>query len=87
MHIIEMGSRDGRQCKILADLTGFASYTIIDLPENLALAKKYLSSFSMQNVHFIENKNLSQIGSYDLVISHAFSEVVQQECLDCIIAY
>ena len=39
MHIVEIGGECGKQCKILADVTGFASYTIIDSSENLHLAK------------------------------------------------
>ena len=89
MHIVEIGGGYGGQCKILAELTGFASYTIIDLPEALALTKKYLSLLGIQNVHFIENTNLSQVGSYDLVISnYAFSEIdrsEQQEYLEQVI--
>ena len=84
MHIIEIGG-DGRQCKILADLTGFASYTIIDLSENLSLAKKHL--IGVPNVHFIESTKLFQVKSYDLVISnYAFSRFDYTEYLDCIIS-
>ncbi len=42
LHIVEIGGGYGGQCKALSDLTGFASYTLIDLPEALALARKYL---------------------------------------------
>ncbi len=80
MHIVEIGGGYGGQCKILAELTGFASYTIIDLPEGIALTKKYLSLLGIQNVNFIENNLLEQVGSYDLVISnYAFSEIDQSE--------
>jgi putative sugar O-methyltransferase len=82
MHIIEIGGGYGGQCKILADLTGFASYTIIDIPDALALTGKYLSLLEIQNVHYIENKKLEEVKSYDLLISnYAFSEIdrVEQE--------
>jgi hypothetical protein len=83
MHIIEIGGGYGEQCKILADLTGFASYTIIDSSENLNLAKKHL--MGIPNVYFIENTK--QIGSYDLVISnYAFSRLDYTEYLDCVIS-
>ena len=85
MHIVEIGGGYGGQCKILADLIGFASYTVIDLPENLNLAKKHL--MGIPNVHFIESTKLSQVGYYDLVISnYAFSRFDYTEYLDCIIA-
>lgn len=89
MHIVEIGGGYGGQCKILADLTGFASYTVIDIPEGLALTKKYLSLHGIQNVHYIENKRLEEVKSYDLLISnYAFSEIdrVEQELyLKCVI--
>ena len=85
MHIVEIGGEYGEQCKTLANLTGFASYTIIDLPENLNLAKKRL--MDLPNVHFIESTKLSQVGSYDLVISNcAFSRLNYREYLDCVIS-
>jgi hypothetical protein len=80
MHIVEIGGGDGGQCKILAELTGFASYTIIERPEVLELTKKHLSSFNIPNIHFVENQQLSQIASYDLVISnYVFSETNRLE--------
>lgn len=44
MRVVEIGGGYGGQCKILSDLCGFASYTIIDLPEAVKLANKYLSA-------------------------------------------
>ncbi len=80
MHIVEIGGGYGGLCKILNDLKGFATYTIIDLPECNALARKYLSLMGVKNVHFVDNKNLSNLGSYDLVISnYAFSEIDREE--------
>jgi hypothetical protein len=76
MHIVEIGGGYGGQCKILAELGGFASYTIIDLPECNALSKKYLDRLGVQNVSFINNDRLSEALTYDLVISNfAFSEI------------
>lgn len=80
MHIVEIGGGYGGQCKILADLTGFASYTMIDIPEGIALTKKYLSLLGVENVHYLENKKVEQVGTYDLVISNfAFSEIDRAE--------
>lgn len=76
MHIVEIGGGYGGQCKIIAELAGFASYTIIDLAESNALAKKYLDNLDVQNVSFIDNDHLSEAHSYDLVISNfSFSEM------------
>lgn len=80
IHIVEIGGGYGGQCKILSDFTGFASYTLIDIPEALALTKKYLDLLGIQNVTYIENKNLHEVGHYDLVISNfAFSEIDRHE--------
>ena len=80
MHIVEIGGGYGGQCKILADLTGFASYTMIDIPDGLALTKKYLSLHGIQNINYIEHTNVAEVGSYDLIISnYAFSEIDRTE--------
>lgn len=89
MHIVEIGAGYGGQCKILSDLQGFASYTIIDLPECNALTKKYLDLHGIKNVFLISNDKLSQAKNYDLVISnYAFSEIdeiEQKKYIDLII--
>lgn len=79
MHIVEIGGGYGGQCAILSAL-GFASYTLIDLPECIALAKKYLETLDIKNVSFIESTNLDHINHCDLVISnYAFSEIDYKE--------
>lgn len=89
MHIVEIGGGYGGQCKILSDLCGFASYTIVDLEACVALSKKYLNRLGINNVSFIANTAFAQTGPYDLVISnYAFSELdgdEQAEYLDKII--
>ena len=80
LHIVEIGGGYGGQCKILNDLGGFASYTIIDLPQCNALSQKYLTQHNVPNVIFINNDQLSQVGAYDLVISNfSFSEIDKTE--------
>lgn len=80
LHIVEIGGGYGGQCKIINDLGGFASYTIIDLPQCNALSKKYLSALNIKNVKFIDNDKISQAANYDLVISnYAFSEIDREE--------
>jgi hypothetical protein len=74
MHIVEIGGGE-EPCKVLAESGGFAGYTIVDSPDHLAHAKKYLSQCNIENVHYVELKNLSQLAVCDLVVSHrAFSE-------------
>jgi putative sugar O-methyltransferase len=74
-HIIQIGAGYGSWCKILNDVLGFKSYTLVDLPEQLALAKKCLETLEVQNVEFLTPEELPKAKIYDLVISDmSFSE-------------
>ena len=80
MHIVEIGGGYGGLCNILNDLTGFASYTIVDFPECNALTRKYLSNTGIKNVHFVDIFDISQLKPCDLVISnYAFSQFDRKE--------
>ncbi len=75
MDIIEIGGGYGGQCKIISDLFSFKSYTLVDLPETLELAKKYLTEAGVKNVRFLTPDQLSKEERYDLVLStYGFSE-------------
>lgn len=76
MHIVEIGGGYGGElCTVLSNL-GFGSYTLIDLPECIALAKKYIELQGISNVLFIESTNIKSARAYDLVIcNYAFSEI------------
>lgn len=91
LSIIEIGGGYGGQCKILADLFNFKSYTIVDLPEPLALTKKFLSHCKVKNVRLVSPDEYIPGQQYDLVISnYAFSECcrdVQQKYIDEILVY
>ena len=79
-HIIENGGGYGGQCKIIDDLGGFSSYTIIDLPNPLALTEKYLAAQQVSNVFFLNPDQLPVNPQYDLLISnYAFSEIDRSE--------
>jgi len=75
MDIIEIGGGYGGQCKIIYDIFKPRSYTIVDLPEALALTEKYLRHFEIDNVILSPPKtNFKNL--YTLCISnYAFSEV------------
>lgn len=74
-HIIQIGAGYGGLCKILHVISGCASYTIIDLPEQLALARKYLESFGLNHVIYSTPDQISYGKTYDLAISDmSFSE-------------
>lgn len=68
MNIIEIGGGYGGQYKVINDMFSPASYTVIDLPYVVELAKKYLKKYGF-------NFNVST-GPYDLFISnYAFTEI------------
>lgn len=78
-HIVEIGGGYGGLCKILSTL-GFASYTLIDLPECNELSRRYLNSLGVENVFFIDSTSDYRGQNYDLVISnYAFSEMDTHE--------
>ena len=74
--IVEIGGGYGGQCKIIADLFKYKNYTIIDLPEMLELAKKYLQSRGVENITYLTPDQALFDHPIDLVISnYAFSEL------------
>ena len=73
--IVEIGGGYGGQCKMIHDIAKPHSYTIIDLPEVLLLAEKYLTKFNVQDVKYVSPIKLRK-GKYDLCISnYAFTEI------------
>ncbi len=81
MHILEIGGGYGGQCKIISDMGGFASYTIVDLSAVTSLSEKYLNQFGIENVFFVDNNNLGELKtSYDLLVSnYGFLEFDRKE--------
>ena len=74
-HIIQIGGGYGGLCKILHALSLWESYTIVDLPEHLALARKVLEKEGIKNVRFLNLDAIPLDAEYDLVISDlSFSE-------------
>jgi hypothetical protein len=75
LHVVQIGADYGGLCKILYDISKFESYTLVDLPQQLSLAKKYLACFGVKNVVFLTPEQLSKGARYDLAISDmSFSE-------------
>ena len=75
MDIVEIGGGYGGQCKVIYDIFKPRSYTIVDLPEALAVTKKYLKHFEIEDVALLKPSTNFK-GSYSLCISnYAFSEV------------
>lgn len=75
LRVVQIGAGCGSLCKILNDLADFESFTLVDLPEQLALAKKCLEKLGVKNVAFLTPEELRRDAVYDLVISDlSFSE-------------
>ncbi len=71
-HIVEIGGDYWGLCKILAEYTGFARYTIIDSKFNRDL----INEAGIQNVRCINSDELDQLEPWDLVINClSFSEM------------
>ncbi len=73
--VVQIGAGYGGLCKVLHAISEFESYTLVDLPEQLALAKKYLETFGLKNVTYIVPEELPDLVRYDLALSdRSFSE-------------
>lgn len=73
LDIVEIGGGYGGQCKVIHDVFTPRSYTIIDLPDALALSEKYLTGFRI-NARYRQPDSLTKT-HYDLCISnYAFTE-------------
>lgn len=72
--VVQIGAGYGGLCKILHDVYSLKGYAIVDLPEQLDLAQKYLETLGITDVEYISVDAL-QKGEWDLVLSdQAFSE-------------
>jgi len=75
LDIVEIGIGYGGQCKIINDYFVPKSYTLIDLPEVILLADKYLECHGITNAVF-QTPNWTSEALYDLCISnYAFTEI------------
>jgi hypothetical protein len=69
LRIVEVGVGYGGQCFVVHAAGGFRSYTLVDLPPVLALARRYLDTLTVPDVE------LEPHGTFDLVVSnYAFTE-------------
>ena len=76
--VVEIGAGFGGQCAVLARRFRPARYTLLDLPEALMVARRYLESLDIADVAFAEVGELSPSTSHDLVISaYGLSEVAR----------
>jgi hypothetical protein len=73
--VVQIGAGYGGLCKVMNDVSKAKSYMLVDLPEQLALAKKCLDQLGLDNVSYLTPEELPKNAHYDLVISDmSFSE-------------
>lgn len=53
LDIVELGGGFGGQCAVLSRLFKWRSYTLVDLPETLMLAERYLTQLNIDRVRFV----------------------------------
>ena len=76
--VVEIGVGFGGQCAVLARRHRLARYTLVDLPEPLMVARRYLESLAIDNVAFAVLEEMSPSLRHDLVISnYGISEVAR----------
>lgn len=87
--IVEIGVGYGGLCKILFDCSRIRSYTLIDLPEVLQLARRFLelaAPAALRQIRFCTLDDLDSSARWDLLVSNcALSECVphvQQTYID-----
>lgn len=75
--VTEIGGGYGGQCRILMNFLPIELYNLVDLPEALALAEKFLTALDAAgNVRWLDGTHLYNDAPCDLVISdYAFSEL------------
>jgi len=75
--IVEVGVGYGGQCQIICGVQDIAEYRLVDLPEVLDLAKKWLEPYrKASSMHFVDALSEIEHSVSDLFISnYAFSEI------------
>lgn len=75
--MIEIGGGYGGQARILLDYMDIGEYILVDLPETLKLADRYLSQYDILSaINFMDGTKEIESQESDLIISnYAFSEL------------
>lgn len=79
LNILEIGTGYGGLCTILSYLSGFGSYSILDLPQCKALTKRNLGFHGIFNVRFFDDEHLPNDLKIDLLISNYGFSVCDHE--------
>jgi hypothetical protein len=75
-HVVEIGVGYGGLVRILAALMPRARFTLVDLPETLALARRYLAESGVTAaVEYVTSNRMRSISSDLLISNYALSEL------------
>ncbi len=73
--IVQIGAGYGGLCAVIHHATQWKSYTLIDLPEHLDLARKVLENQGIEGVRYLTLQEIPKNAHWDLAISDcSFSE-------------
>jgi len=75
-HFLEIGVGYGGQVRVLADLIPGARFTLVDLPETLALARRYLQASGVSApVEYVAANRIHSISADVVISNYALSEL------------
>ncbi len=84
--VAQIGAGAGSLCQLIKELFPVKEYILVDLPEQLALARKVLEAQGVTGMTYLTPEELSKTTQYDCVISDysfsEFSKPVQKVLID-----
>lgn len=88
LRILHIGAGFGQLAAHLAKTLGCHSYTLLDVPECIALQQKFLASIGVHHITYLTPSQLNLLGEYDLVIcTFAFTEWGDAHLRDMLLPY
>jgi hypothetical protein len=88
-HILEIGVGYGGQVRVLADVVPGARFTLVDLPETLALARRYLQASGVTApVEYVAANRIRSVSADVVICNYALSELrrkVQTRYIDAFV--
>ena len=78
LDIVEIGVGYGGLCKMIHNYSTPKSYTLVDLPDVLELASKYLEHFNIKNLVFKTSDSDFKTPSDLCISNYAFSEIQKE---------
>lgn len=77
VNVVEVGGGYGGLCRMIHAFHTPKSYTIVDLPEALSLAKRYLESYGLTNVAYVSALEYGELPVDTFVSNYALTELTK----------